>query len=51
LTIDAVSKTSVGASVPVVIGTTALIDDAEITIDVSDAGTNAQGLVVTLIGL
>jgi hypothetical protein len=51
LTIDNGSKTSVGASVPVVISTSALLDDAEITIGVTAIGDGtATGLKVTFIG-
>ncbi|MGA1858816.1 hypothetical protein VH569_22735 [Azospirillum sp. 11R-A] len=45
------SKTTVGATTPAVISDTALADDAEMTIDVSQIGDGtAKGLKVTLIG-
>lgn len=51
LTIDEGEKTSTTAAVPAVISTAALTDDAEITIDIDGAGTDAAGLKVVLIGL
>lgn len=48
--VDASAKTSVGSTVTPVITTTALTDDAEMTIDIDTAGTGAAGLKVTLIG-
>lgn len=50
LTIDASEKSSVTAVAAVVISDTALADDAEITIDITIAGTGAKGLKVYLIG-
>lgn len=50
LTIDQGEKTSTTAATPAVISTASLTDDAEITIDIDTAGTNAAGLKVTLIG-
>lgn len=51
LTIDNTEKTSVTAATPAVISTTAIINDAEITIDVDQVGSGtAAGLIVTLIG-
>ena len=50
LTIDATEKTSTTAATPAVISDTALADDAEITVDISAAGTGAKGLKVYLIG-
>ena len=50
LSIDATEKTSTTAATPAVISNTALTDDAEITIDITAAGTAAKGLKVTLIG-
>jgi hypothetical protein len=50
ITIDANEKTSTTAATPAVISDTALADDAEITIDIDVAGTNAAGLKVYLIG-
>lgn len=50
VTIDASAKTSVGATTPAVISGAALADNAEITIDITAAGTGAKGLKVTLIG-
>lgn len=45
------SRTTVGATTPAVISDTALADDAEITIDVTQIGDGtAKGLKVTLIG-
>jgi len=49
LTIDATEKTSTTAATPAVISTTAIDDDAEITIDVDNVGDGtATGLKVTL---
>jgi hypothetical protein len=51
LTIDATEKTSTSAATAVVISDSSLADDAEITIDVDDAGDGtATGLKVTFIG-
>jgi len=50
LSIDASEKTSTTAATPAVISDTALADDAEITIDITAAGTGARGLKVSLIG-
>src|SRR3546814_18818128 len=50
LTIDQGEKTSTTAATPAVISDASLGDDAEITIDVDGAGTDAAGLKVTLIG-
>lgn len=50
ITIDANEETSVTADIPPVISTSALTDDAEITIDIDTAGTGAIGLKVWLIG-
>lgn len=50
LTIDAGEKTSTTAAVPAVISTSALTDDAEMTIDIDDPGDGSVGLKVTLIG-
>lgn len=51
LTIDATEKTSTTAATPAVISDAALADDAEITIDVDNAGDGtAVGLKVVLIG-
>lgn len=50
LTIDSGEKTSTTAAVPAVLSDSALADDAEITIDVDVAGTNAAGLKVYLTG-
>ena len=49
LTIDVAEKTSVTAATPMTLGTTAIPDDAEFTIDVDTAGQGAIGLKVTLI--
>lgn len=50
LSINASAKTSVGATTPAVISTSAIADDAEITIDITVAGTGATGAKITLIG-
>jgi len=50
LTIDASERTSVTAATAAVISDTALADDAEMTVDITGAGTGAKGLKVTLIG-
>lgn len=50
LTVDANEFTSTTASVAASISTSALADDAEITIDIDGAGTGAAGLKVWLIG-
>lgn len=50
LSIDASEKTSATAATPAVISDSALADDAEITIDITAAGTGARGLKVSLIG-
>jgi len=52
LTIDNTEKTSVTAASPAVISTTAITDDAEITIDIDQIGDGtATGLKITLIGV
>lgn len=48
LSIDANEKTSVTATTAAVLSTTAIADDDELRFDVTTAGTNAQGLKVTL---
>lgn len=50
LTIDATELTSTTAAAPVVVSDTSLADDAQMTIDITVAGTGAKGLKVTLIG-
>lgn len=50
LSIDASEKTSTTAATPAVISDAALADDAEITVEVTAAGTGAKGLKVWLIG-
>ena len=51
ITIDNTEKTSTTAAAPPVISTSALTDDAEITIDIDQIGDGtAKGLKVTLIG-
>jgi hypothetical protein len=50
LTVDANEKSSTTAATPAVISDSALLNDAEITIDIDAAGTNAAGLKVYLIG-
>jgi hypothetical protein len=51
LSIDASEKTSTTAATPAVISDTALADDAEITIDITAAGTGAKGLKVWITGI
>jgi hypothetical protein len=48
LTVDASSKTSVGSTTTIALATTTASDDAEVTIDVTSAGTGAKGLKVIL---
>jgi hypothetical protein len=50
LSIDATEKTSTTAATAAVISNSSLTDDAEITIDITVAGTGAKGLKATLIG-
>lgn len=50
LTIDATELTSVTAAVPAVISSATISDDDRITIDIDGAGTDARGLIVTIIG-
>lgn len=50
LSIDANEKTSVTAATAAVISDTSIADDDELTFDIDAAGTNAKGLVVTIIG-
>lgn len=51
LTIDNTEKTSVTAATPATITTSAITDDAEITIDIDQIGNGtAKGLKITLIG-
>lgn len=50
LTIDSGEKTSTTAATPAVISDASLADDAEMTIDIDNAGTGATGLKVVLIG-
>lgn len=50
LSIDANEKTSTTAVTPAVISDASLADDAEITLDIDAAGTNATGLKVVIIG-
>lgn len=50
LTIDANEKTSTTAATAAVISDSALLDDAEITIDIDVAGTGAKGAKVYFIG-
>lgn len=50
LSIDATEKTSTTAATAAVISDAALADDAEMTIDITAAGTGAKGLKVSLIG-
>lgn len=51
LTIDSGSRTSVGAATAPRITTTAVTDDAEFSIDIDAAGTDAAGLKLTLLGV
>ena len=53
LSIDATEKTSVTAATPPTITTVALLDDAEITIDLDQVGatTPGKGLKVTFLGV
>lgn len=51
LTIDSNEKTSKTAAAAVVLSTTYLADDDEITVDIVNAGTNAAGLMVALVGV
>jgi hypothetical protein len=48
LTINANSKTSVGSTPTIALATTTASDDAEVTIDITSAGTGAKGLKVIL---
>lgn len=50
LTIDNSEKTSTTAATAAVVSDTSLADDAEITVDVDQAGTGPAGLIVTLNG-
>ena len=50
LTIDSSEKTSETAATPPVQSASAIADDDELTIDIDTAGTDAEGLIVTLIG-
>lgn len=50
LTIDEGEKTSVTATLPVVIRDAVIVDDKEIVIELVDAGTDATGLIVSLFG-
>jgi hypothetical protein len=49
-TIDANEKTSVTAATPAVISDASIADDAELTFDITAAGTGAVGLKLWLIG-
>ena len=48
LTVDASSKTSVGSTTTISLATTTASDDAEVTVDITSAGTGAKGLKVIL---
>jgi hypothetical protein len=48
LTIDSSSKTSVGSTSPITIANPTVADDAEITFNITSAGTNASGLKVVI---
>ena len=47
LSIDATEKTSTTAATPTTLATTSIADDAEITVDITAAGTGAKGLKLT----
>ena len=49
LTIDQGEKTSVTAATPHVVSNPTVSDDDEVTIDIDGAGTNAAGLIVTIV--
>ena len=51
ITIDANEKTSTTAATPAVIGTASIPDDAEIIVKIDGAGTGANGLVVSILGI
>lgn len=51
LTIDATEETSETAATPPVLSSTAVADDAKVTVDIDGAGTDAKGLIVTIIGV
>jgi hypothetical protein len=51
LSIDASENTSLTAATPPVISDSAIADDAVITIDIDNAGTDARGLIVTIKGV
>lgn len=50
LTIDASEKTSTTAATPAVLSTTAMTDDAEVTVDIDTSGTGAKGLKLWFLG-
>lgn len=50
LTIDAIEKTSTTAATAAVLSTTAMTDDAEVSIDIDSAGIGASGLKLVFIG-
>ena len=50
INVDATQKTSTTAGTQPVIGTAAIADDAEVTVDITAAGTGAKGVKVYLIG-
>jgi hypothetical protein len=50
LTVDAGEKTSTTAATPAVISTSAIADDAELTVDITVGGVGAAGAKITLIG-
>lgn len=50
LTIDEGEKTSTTASTPLVISSPSIVDDAEITVDITDAGTGATGVKILFYG-
>jgi hypothetical protein len=50
VSINASAKTSIGATTPPVISNSTITDDAEITIDITVAGTGAKGAKITLLG-
>ncbi|WP_206616529.1 hypothetical protein, partial [Mesorhizobium sp. M7A.F.Ca.CA.002.03.2.1] len=50
-TFDATEKTTVTAATPSVLSTTAMVDDAEVTVDIVGAGVGAKGLKLTFRGV
>ncbi|TIX28933.1 hypothetical protein [Mesorhizobium sp.] len=50
-TFDATEKTTVTAVTPSILSTTAMVDDAEVTVDIVGAGIGAKGLKLTFRGV